>query len=61
MVLLAQAHKTAHGYGHESDVPLVVCVDVRHVADDASLGVEDTPLAEVRVAGDEGAGGAPAG
>src|SRR5918994_2729910 len=51
VVLLADAHKPAHGNVHKPKGPLLVHVDVFHVADEAAAGVEDAPLAEVALWG----------
>jgi hypothetical protein len=46
VVLLAQAHKPAHGDLQEPKGPRLVHVDVLHLTDEAAPGVEDAPLTE---------------
>ena len=51
LVLLAQAHKPAHGHIHEPTGPVIVHVDVLHMTDEAAPEVEDAPLAEFALGG----------
>jgi len=47
VMLRAQpAHNPTRSYIHEAVVPVIVDVDVGHVTDKASPGVEDAPLAK---------------